>query len=128
MIDTNVKGLLHGVRAFVPGMRARGRGHIIPVSSIAGKQAYGKGSVYCASKFAVEAISDSLRIETVGPPPLSPSYFASTWQRYTLNTCSVIRDIPRGDSRRFLGVFLSPPFLSSSPPLLLLSRFLFPPR
>ena len=63
MLDTNVKGVLHGLRVFLPPMRARNRGHVLVVSSIAGKTAYAKGSVYCASKFAVEAIADATRAE-----------------------------------------------------------------
>jgi len=68
MIDTNVKGLFHVTKAIVPGMMSRNRGHIINVSSIAGHEAYKGGSLYCASKFAVEAITKSLRKEVVSTP------------------------------------------------------------
>lgn len=63
MMDTNVKGLLHCCQAVLPGMQARKQGHIINVSSIAGKEVYPNGNVYCASKHAVEAISKSMRME-----------------------------------------------------------------
>jgi len=63
MLDTNVKGLLYVSRAVVPLMIARRRGHIINLGSIAGKEVYEKGNVYCASKFAVDAISKAQRID-----------------------------------------------------------------
>ena len=63
MIDTNVKGLLYVTRAIVPGMVTRQSGHIINISSIAGKEVYENGNVYCASKHAVEALSKGMRID-----------------------------------------------------------------
>ena len=63
MIDTNIKGLLYITRQISRWMIERQQGHIINLSSIAGKEAYPKGAVYCATKHAVEAISKSLRIE-----------------------------------------------------------------
>ena len=63
MLDTNVKGLLYVSRAVVPLMIARQQGHIINLGSIAGKEVYEKGNVYCASKYAVDAISKSQRID-----------------------------------------------------------------
>jgi 3-hydroxy acid dehydrogenase/malonic semialdehyde reductase len=63
MIDTNLKGLLYVTKAVVPYMTARNHGHIINMGSIAGKEVYESGNVYCASKFAVDAISKSLRID-----------------------------------------------------------------
>jgi len=65
MIDTNVKGLLIVTKEIVKGMVERKSGHVINLGSIAGHEAYPGGSVYCASKFAVRAITDALRIETV---------------------------------------------------------------
>jgi serine 3-dehydrogenase len=65
MIDTNVKGLLWVTRAVVPGMVARGRGHVINIGSIAGREAYPKGHVYCATKFAVDALTRGLRMDLV---------------------------------------------------------------
>jgi NADP-dependent 3-hydroxy acid dehydrogenase YdfG len=63
MIDSNVKGLLYVSRAVVPYMIKQGKGHIINLGSIAGIEVYEKGNVYCASKFAVDAISQSMRID-----------------------------------------------------------------
>ena len=68
MIDTNVKGLLYMTRAIVPGMVARGRGHIINLGSIAGHETYPKGNVYCATKAAVRAISEGLKQDLLGTP------------------------------------------------------------
>ena len=63
MIDTNIKGLLTMTRLIVPGMVERNRGHIINVGSVAGDAAYAGGNVYCATKAAVKALSDGLRID-----------------------------------------------------------------
>lgn len=68
MIDTNIKGLLSMTRIVVPGMVERGCGHIINIGSIAGDAAYPGGSVYCATKAAVKALSDGLRIDLVDTP------------------------------------------------------------
>ena len=68
MIDTNIKALLSITRLVVPGMVERGRGHIINIGSIAGDAAYPGGSVYCATKAAVKALSDGLRIDLVDTP------------------------------------------------------------
>lgn len=68
VIDTNVKGLLTMTRLVVPGMIARGCGHIINIGSIAGEAAYPGGSVYCATKAAVKVLSDGLRIDLVDTP------------------------------------------------------------
>jgi NADP-dependent 3-hydroxy acid dehydrogenase YdfG len=63
MIDTNVKGLLYVTRAVTPGMVARGRGQIINIGSIAGKEVYPNGNVYCATKHAVDALTKGMRID-----------------------------------------------------------------
>ena len=63
MIDTNIKGLLTMTRLVVPGMVARNSGHIINIGSVAGDAAYAGGNVYCATKAAVKALSDGLRID-----------------------------------------------------------------
>ena len=63
MIDTNIKGLLTMTRLIVPGMIERNSGHIINVGSVAGDAAYAGGNVYCATKAAVKALSDGLRID-----------------------------------------------------------------
>ena len=68
MIDTNVKGLLFVTRAVLPGMIERGRGHIINIGSIAGHEVYPAGNVYCATKFAVRALSKGLRLDLNGTP------------------------------------------------------------
>lgn len=68
MIDTNIKGLLYMTRALVPGMVSRGRGHVINIGSIAGHQTYPGGSVYCATKAAVKAISEGLKQDLLGTP------------------------------------------------------------
>lgn len=65
MIDTNVKGLLYVSRAVVPLMIERQKGHIINLGSIAGHEVYPKGAVYCATKYAVDAITKSLRMDLV---------------------------------------------------------------
>jgi 3-hydroxy acid dehydrogenase / malonic semialdehyde reductase len=63
MIDSNVKGLLHVSKVVLPQMVERNEGHVVNLSSIAGKGAYPNGNVYCATKAAVEAISASMRID-----------------------------------------------------------------
>lgn len=68
MIDTNIKGLLTITRTVVPGMVARGRGHVVNIGSVAGDAAYANGNVYCATKAAVKAITDGLRIDVSHTP------------------------------------------------------------
>ena len=63
MIDTNVKGLLYMSRTVTPDMIARGSGHIINIGSIAGKEVYDNGNVYCGTKFAVDAITKGMRLD-----------------------------------------------------------------
>lgn len=63
MIDTNIKGLLTMTRLVVPGMVAHNHGHVINIGSVAGDAAYAGGNVYCATKSAVKAITDGLRID-----------------------------------------------------------------
>jgi NADP-dependent 3-hydroxy acid dehydrogenase YdfG len=63
MIDINVKGLLYVSRVILPGMVKRGQGHIVNIGSIAGKEVYPNGNVYCASKFAVDAINKGMMID-----------------------------------------------------------------
>ncbi len=65
MIDTNIKGLLYISRAVLPGMIERKSGHIINIGSIAGKEVYPNGNVYCATKHAVDALTKGIRIDTV---------------------------------------------------------------
>ncbi|MDP2088869.1 MAG: SDR family NAD(P)-dependent oxidoreductase [Flavobacteriaceae bacterium] len=63
MLDTNVKGLLYVSKEVIPLMIARQKGHIINIGSTAGKEVYQKGNVYCASKYAVDALSKAMRID-----------------------------------------------------------------
>lgn len=63
MIDINVKGLLYVSKAVIPGMVERKSGHIINIGSTAGKEVYANGNVYCASKFAVDALNQAMRID-----------------------------------------------------------------
>ncbi|MFN0013574.1 MAG: SDR family NAD(P)-dependent oxidoreductase [Saprospiraceae bacterium] len=63
MIDTNIKGLLYVTRAVSPGMVRRRRGHIINIGSSAGKEVYPNGNVYCATKFAVDALTRGMRMD-----------------------------------------------------------------
>lgn len=63
MIDINVKGLLYVSKVIIPNMINKGAGHIINIGSIAGKEVYPKGNVYCASKYAVDALTQGMRID-----------------------------------------------------------------
>lgn len=63
MIDTNIKGLLYVTKAIAPLMIAAKKGHIVNIGSIAGKQVYPNGAVYCASKHAVDALSQGMRLD-----------------------------------------------------------------
>lgn len=66
MLDTNVKGLLYVSRAVLPGMVERNRGHVVNIGSIAGREVYPGGNVYCGSKFAERAISKGMMIDLNG--------------------------------------------------------------
>lgn len=66
MVDTNLKGLLYVTRAVLPGMVARGKGHLIQIGSVAGRETYPGGNVYCATKFAVKALSRALKMDLLG--------------------------------------------------------------
>jgi len=65
MIDTNIKGLLYITRLISPGMVKRGKGHIVNIGSIAGKEAYEYGNVYNATKYAVDGLTQAMRIDLV---------------------------------------------------------------
>lgn len=65
-IDINIRGVLHGIAAVLPSMLDRGSGHIINIGSVASLHAFPNFAVYCGTKFAVRAISESLRKETLG--------------------------------------------------------------
>lgn len=64
MIDVNIRGVLHGIAAVLPGMEAQGHGHVVNVSSIGGLFVMPTAAVYCATKYAVRAISEGLRMES----------------------------------------------------------------
>ena len=88
MIDTNIKGLLYVTRAVSPLMVARNSGHIVNICSIAGKEVYENGNVYCATKHAVDALSKAMRIDMLGHNikvtnvcPGRDRVFDSTFQR-----------------------------------------------
>lgn len=66
VIDTNVKGLLYATRAVLPEMVARDAGHIVNIGSVAGRQAYAGGAVYCASKAAVRMLNECLKHDLLG--------------------------------------------------------------
>jgi 3-hydroxy acid dehydrogenase / malonic semialdehyde reductase len=68
MIDTNVKGVLYVTRAVLPAMVARGRGHVVNIGSIAGHQVYPGGAVYCATKAALDTLTQGLRLDLFGTP------------------------------------------------------------
>jgi len=84
MIDVNIRGVLHGIRAGLPIMKRQGSGQFVNISSIGGHQVYPTAAVYCATKFAVLAISEGLRQEhdnlriTVISPGVTRSELAST--------------------------------------------------
>ncbi len=66
MVDVNIKGVLYGVAAVLPTMREQKSGHVINISSVAGHKVFPAGTVYCATKFAVKAISEGIRLESNG--------------------------------------------------------------
>ncbi|ABC82973.1 SDR family oxidoreductase [Anaeromyxobacter dehalogenans] len=84
MIDVNIRGVLHGIAATLPLMEAQGSGHVVNVSSIGGHVTFPGSAVYCATKYAVVAITDSLRQETTKvrattiSPGVTESELAST--------------------------------------------------
>lgn len=66
MIDVNIKGVLYGIAAVLPTMRQQKSGHVINLSSVAGHKVFPASAVYCATKYAVRAISEGLRLESKG--------------------------------------------------------------
>lgn len=68
MIDTNIRGLIHVSQAVIPGMLERGRGHVINIGSTASKWVYPGGAVYCATKAAVDALTEGLKMDLHGTP------------------------------------------------------------
>ena len=84
-VDTNVKGVLNGIRAVVPGMLARGRGHVVTIGSMAGHHVYAGGAVYCATKHALLALTLGLKMDLHGTPVrvsvVSPGIVATDFSR-----------------------------------------------
>lgn len=66
MIDTNIKGLLYWTRVMLPHLQKQPQGHIVNIGSVAGRWVYPNGGVYCATKFAVRALSEGLRMDLIG--------------------------------------------------------------
>ncbi|PSN18235.1 oxidoreductase [filamentous cyanobacterium CCP5] len=66
MVDVNIKGVMYGIAAVLPTMRQQKSGHIVNLSSVAGHQVFPAGAVYCATKFAVKALSEGVRVESNG--------------------------------------------------------------
>jgi 3-hydroxy acid dehydrogenase/malonic semialdehyde reductase len=99
MIDTNVKGLLYVTKAIVPGMVARGAGHVINLGSVAGHMTYANGAVYCASKAAEKSISEGLKLDLMGTPVRVSSVDAGMVE----SEFSVVRF--RGDEERAAKVY-----------------------
>jgi len=104
MIDVNIRGVLHGIAAVLPGMEARGNGQIINVSSIGGHAVSPTAAVYCATKFAVRAISDGLRQESdrIRVTVISPGVVESELAD------SISDDIAREAMRAFRQVAIPP--------------------
>jgi NADP-dependent 3-hydroxy acid dehydrogenase YdfG len=104
MIDVNVRGVLHGIAAALPIMQAQGRGHIVNVASIGAHAVTPTAAVYCASKYAVRAISDGLRQEmdairvTVVSPGVVESELAD----------SISDETARAEMREFRRIALPP--------------------
>jgi len=93
MLDINVKGLLYVSKAVIPGMVERKSGHIINIGSLAGKEVYPKGNVYCASKHAVDAINQGMRKDLNALVPL-----ILAWWKQSLVMC-VLKVILNGQKR-----------------------------
>lgn len=101
MIDTNLKGLLYMTRLISPGMVERKSGHIINLCSTAGKEVYPKGNVYCATKFAVEALTKSMRadlythgirVSQVSPGHVEETEFARVRFDWDVEKASIYKD------------------------------------
>ncbi len=95
MVDVNIKGVLNGVAAALPVFERQGSGHFVNVSSVAGHVVFPTGGVYCATKFAVRAISEGLRqeLKTVRVTTISPGAIAT----------ELGHDISHAETRDFLG-------------------------
>lgn len=100
MIDTNVKGLLYVTRALLPGMIQRGAGHIVNLGSVAGHWVYPKGNVYCATKFAVHALTEALRLDVHGSgirvTEISPGMVETDFSRVRLGDDAKAKAVYQG--------------------------------
>lgn len=99
MIDTNIKGLLNMTRAILPGMIARDSGHVVNIGSIAGHWVYPNGGVYCATKYAVRALTEGANVDLVG----TKVRMSSVDPGLAETEFSVVRF--RGDEDRARGVY-----------------------
>lgn len=122
MIDTNVKGLLYMTRLISPGMVARKSGHIINLCSTAGKEVYPKGNVYCATKFAVDALTKSIRadlythgirVSQVAPGHVEETEFARVRFDWDTRKASIYEDFNPLTSRDVAEAIY---FIASRPP------------
>lgn len=134
MIDTNLKGLLYVTRALVPGMVARGQGHVINIGSIAGHQTYPQGNVYCASKAAVRAISEglkqdllgtSVRVSTVDPGLVETEFSQVRFHGDTARAATVYNDMTPSPRRILLKLWC---FVPPAPPMSISVKSWFCPR
>lgn len=100
MIDTNVKGLLNLTRQFLPKMIARRNGHIVNLGSVAGRQVYPGGAVYCATKFAVRALTEGLRMDLQGTgvrvTNISPGMVETEFSEVRLKSASKAKAVYQG--------------------------------
>lgn len=100
MIDTNLKGLLYVSRFFMPIMINNKKGHIVNISSIAGKEVYQKGNVYCASKHAVDAITKAMRIDLlpygIKVTSISPGMVETEFSMVRLNDEQKAKEVYQG--------------------------------
>jgi len=101
MIDTNIKGLLYVTRLITPGMVERKSGHIINIDSIAGKETYPKGNVYCASKYAIDGLTKAMRsdlythgvrVSMISPGHVEETEFARVRFEGDLEKASIYKD------------------------------------
>lgn len=100
MIDTNVKGLLYFTRCLLPQMLELGRGHVFNLGSVAGRWVYPGGAVYCATKFAVRALSEGLRMDLIGSPVrvtnIEPGLVETEFSKVRLNDAQKAKAVYRG--------------------------------
>jgi NADP-dependent 3-hydroxy acid dehydrogenase YdfG len=122
MIDTNIKGLLYITRLITPGMVERKSGHVINIDSIAGKEAYPKGNVYCASKYAIDGLTKAMRtdlythgirVSMISPGHVEETEFARVRFDWDVEKASIYKDFNPLTSK---DVAESIYFIASRPP------------